>query len=238
MPEADASSSRMPSRASASGRRIWDFVIVRSDAPRLHLANVGRRLCVHVIRGDHVETPSAPADLPCHGAGRRSATPMIVNHGQPYSKRDGAAFVGDSRRRFLPEALFFLALLGWARATTEIATRGEMVGPSTLTAASPAPRASPQAHRMNGSMRRLPRPWMPPSTKRLAAGARSGLCHGRGVKADSRPDPAHQIFGGCGHRLFLHGRFRLRQGRRETLRRKARTSAEGRGDVRSLWPHA
>jgi glutamyl-tRNA synthetase len=42
---------------------------------------------------------------------------MIVNNqGKPYSKRDGAAFVGDFREQgFLGDALFnFLALLGWS----------------------------------------------------------------------------------------------------------------------------
>jgi glutamyl-tRNA synthetase len=42
---------------------------------------------------------------------------MIVNqHGKPYSKRDGAAFVGEFKESgFLPEALLnFLTLLGWS----------------------------------------------------------------------------------------------------------------------------
>ena len=55
---------------------------------------------------------------------------MIVNNqGKPYSKRDGAAFVGEFREQgFLPDALFnFLALLGWAPGgDREIMTRREM----------------------------------------------------------------------------------------------------------------
>jgi glutamyl-tRNA synthetase len=118
---------------------LKDFVIVRSNGtPVFHLANVVDDVTMaisHIIRGDdHVEntfrhialfralgvTPPVYAHLP-----------MIVNaQGKPYSKRDGAAFVGDFRTRgFLPEALFnFLALLGWSPGgDRELMTREELV---------------------------------------------------------------------------------------------------------------
>ena len=116
-----------------------DFVIVRSDGtPVFHLANVVDDVdmnITHVIRGDdHVEntfkhleifkamgvTPPAYAHLP-----------MIVNNmGKPYSKRDGAAFVGEFKEQgYLPDALFnFLVLLGWAPGDDrEIMTREELI---------------------------------------------------------------------------------------------------------------
>lgn len=117
---------------------LTDFVIVRSNGtPVFHLANVVDDITMgitHVIRGDdHVENTfrhialfqalGAPAPAYAH-------LPMIVNaQGKPYSKRDGAAFVGDFRAKgFLPEALFnFLALLGWSPGgDRELMTREEM----------------------------------------------------------------------------------------------------------------
>ena len=116
-----------------------DFIIVRSDGtPVFHLANVvddhDMRI-THVIRGDdHVENTfkhlqifrAMGVEPPVY-----AHLPMIVNHmGKPYSKRDGAAFVGDFQAQgFLPEALFnFLALLGWAPGDDrEILSRDEMV---------------------------------------------------------------------------------------------------------------
>jgi glutamyl-tRNA synthetase len=102
-----------------------DFVIVRSDGtPVFHLANVVDDVdmgITHVIRGDdHVENTFKHLQIfhamdiapPIY-----AHLPMIVNNmGKPYSKRDGAAFVGDFQEQgYLPEALFnFLALLGWA----------------------------------------------------------------------------------------------------------------------------
>ena len=116
-----------------------DFVIVRSDgSPVFHVANVVddiKQGVTHIVRGDdHVENTfkhvkifealGAPVPKYAH-------LPMIVNaQGKPYSKRDGAAFVGDFKERgFLPEALFnFLALLGWAPGDDrEIMTRKELV---------------------------------------------------------------------------------------------------------------
>ena len=56
---------------------------------------------------------------------------MIVNaQGKPYSKRDGAAFVGEFKDEgYLPEALFnYLLLLGWNPGDDrEVLTRDEMV---------------------------------------------------------------------------------------------------------------
>ncbi len=102
-----------------------DFVIVRSDGtPVFHLANVVDDIhmhITHIIRGDdHVEnTYRHVALFRALGATppKYAHLPMIVNaQGKPYSKRDGAAYVGDFRDKgYLPEALFnFLALLGWS----------------------------------------------------------------------------------------------------------------------------
>ena len=121
-----------------------DFVIVRSDgSPVFHLANVVDDITMgitHVIRGDdHVENTyrhvalfqalDAPVPKYAH-------LPMIVNaQGKPYSKRDGAAYVGDFREKgFLGEALFnSLALLGWSPGDDrEKMTRQEMIAAFTL----------------------------------------------------------------------------------------------------------
>ena len=121
-----------------------DFVIVRSDGtPVFHLSNVIDDVdmgITHVIRGDdHVENTfkhielfkaiGAPVPLYAH-------LPMIVNNqGKPYSKRDGAAFVGEFKEQgYLPEALFnFLLLLGWAPGDDrEVLTRDEMISLFTL----------------------------------------------------------------------------------------------------------
>ncbi|MBR0056230.1 MAG: glutamate--tRNA ligase, partial [Kiritimatiellae bacterium] len=123
---------------------LRDFVIVRSDgSPVFHLGNVADDITMgvtHVIRGDdHVENTfkhialyralGAPVPQLAH-------LPMIVNaQGKPYSKRDGAAYVGEFRERgFLPEALFnSLALLGWSPGDDrEVMTRDEMVAAFTL----------------------------------------------------------------------------------------------------------
>jgi glutamyl/glutaminyl-tRNA synthetase len=62
--------------------------------------------------------------------------PMIVNaQGKPYSKRDGAAFVGEFKEQgYLPEALFnFLVLLGWAPGDDrELMTREDLVASFSL----------------------------------------------------------------------------------------------------------
>jgi glutamyl-tRNA synthetase len=121
-----------------------DFVIVRSDGtPVFHLANVVDDIdmgVTTVIRGDdHVENTFKHIELfkaigappPEYGH-----LPMIVNaQGKPYSKRDGAAFVGEFREQgYLPEALFnFLLLLGWNPGDErEIMSRDEMISLFTL----------------------------------------------------------------------------------------------------------
>ncbi len=121
-----------------------DFVIVRSDgAPVFHLANVVDDVdmkITHIIRGDdHVENTFKHIQLfralgvepPAY-----AHLPMIVNNqGKPYSKRDGAAFVGEFKEQgFLPHTLFnFLALLGWAPGDDrELLTRDEMTALFTL----------------------------------------------------------------------------------------------------------
>ena len=80
---------------------IQDFAIVRSDgSPIFHIANVV----------DDID--------------------QRVTQGKPYSKRDGAAFVGEYREQgYLPEALFnYLLLLGWNPGDDrEVLTREEMI---------------------------------------------------------------------------------------------------------------
>jgi glutamyl-tRNA synthetase len=121
-----------------------DFVIVRSDGtPVFHLSNVVDDIdmgITHVIRGDdHVENTFKHIELfKAVGAPvpNYAHLPMIVNNqGKPYSKRDGAAFVGEFKEQgYLPEALFnFLLLLGWAPGDDrEVLTREEMIELFTL----------------------------------------------------------------------------------------------------------
>ena len=130
---------------------LKDFVIVRSDgSPVFHLGNVADDITMgvtHVIRGDdHVENTfkhialyralGAPVPKFAH-------LPMIVNaQGKPYSKRDGAAYVGEFKEKgFLPEALFnSLALLGWSPGDDrEVMSREEMVAAFTLDRVRSAP---------------------------------------------------------------------------------------------------
>ena len=118
---------------------IQDFAIVRSDgSPIFHIANVVDDIdqrVTHIIRGDdHVENTfkhicifrALGAPVPKYGH-----LSMIVNQqGKPYSKRDGAAFVGEFRAEgYLPDALFnYLLLLGWNPGDErEVLTRDEMV---------------------------------------------------------------------------------------------------------------
>ena len=149
-----------------------DFVIVRSDgSPVFHLANVVDDIdqgITHVIRGDdHVENTFKHLELfKALGAPapKYGHLPMIVNaQGKPYSKRDGAAFVGEFREQgFLPEALFnYLLLLGWNPGDDrEVLTRDEMVSLFTLEAchSSPAKFDIKKLTWMNGEyIRRAPR---------------------------------------------------------------------------------
>ena len=118
---------------------VQDFAIVRSDgSPIFHIANVVDDIdqrVTHIIRGDdHVENTfkhieifkALGAPIPKYGH-----LSMIVNQqGKPYSKRDGAAFVGEYKEQgYLPEALFnYLLLLGWNPGDDrEILSRDEMI---------------------------------------------------------------------------------------------------------------
>lgn len=121
------------------GEDMQDLVIVRSNGtPVFHLANVVDDIemgITHIIRGDdHVENTFRHLALfAALGAGPPiyAHLPMIVNgQGKPYSKRDGAAFVGEFRDQgFLPEALFnYLVLLGWSPGDDrEVLSRDEMI---------------------------------------------------------------------------------------------------------------
>jgi glutamyl-tRNA synthetase len=123
---------------------VQDFAIVRSDgSPIFHLANVVDDIdqrVTHVIRGDdHVENTFKHIELfKALGAQppKYGHLSMIVNvQGKPYSKRDGAAFVGEFRDSgYLPEALFnYLLLLGWNPGDErEVLSREEMVQLFTL----------------------------------------------------------------------------------------------------------
>ena len=126
-------------RMAKKAEDVQDFAIVRSDgSPIFHIANVVDDIdqrVTHIIRGDdHVENTfkhicifrALGAEVP-----RYAHLSMIVNQqGRPYSKRDGAAFVGEYRDEgYLPEALFnYLLLLGWNPGDDrEILPREEMV---------------------------------------------------------------------------------------------------------------
>ncbi len=121
-----------------------DFVIVRSDgSPVFHLANVVDDITqgiTHIIRGDdHIENTFRHVALyKALGAPvpRYAHLPMIVNaQGKPYSKRDGAAYVGQFRDMgYSPEALFnYLTLLGWSPGEDrEKMTRDEIIAAFTL----------------------------------------------------------------------------------------------------------
>ncbi len=126
-------------RMAKKAEDIQDFAIVRSDgSPIFHIANVVDDIdqrVTHIIRGDdHVENTfkhicifkALGAEVPKYGH-----LSMIVNQqGKPYSKRDGAAFVGEFREAgYLPEALFnYLLLLGWNPGDDrEVLTKEEMI---------------------------------------------------------------------------------------------------------------
>ncbi len=128
-----------------------DFVIVRSDgSPVFHLANVVDDITqsiTHIIRGDdHVENTFRHVALyQALGAPvpRYAHLPMIVNaQGKPYSKRDGAAYIGQFREMgFSPDALFnYLTLLGWSPGEDrEKMTRAEIIAAFTLDRVKSAP---------------------------------------------------------------------------------------------------
>ncbi len=126
-------------RMAKKAEDIQDFAIVRSDgSPIFHIANVVDDIdqrVTHIIRGDdHVENTfkhicifkALGASVP-----KYAHLSMIVNQqGKPYSKRDGAAFVGEFRESgYLPDALFnYLLLLGWNPGDErEVLTKEEMI---------------------------------------------------------------------------------------------------------------
>lgn len=145
MPDADAEyTDLVKGTLRKEAKDMTDFVIVRSDGnPVFHLGNVVDDITqnvTHIIRGDdHVENTfrhialfrALGATVPNY-----AHLPMIVNaQGKPYSKRDGAAFVGDFREQgYEAGALFnFLALIGWSPGgDRELMTREEMVQLFTL----------------------------------------------------------------------------------------------------------
>ncbi|MDA0990331.1 MAG: glutamate--tRNA ligase [Verrucomicrobia bacterium] len=172
MPETDMHfTDEIKGELSKAAKDLKDFVIVRSDgSPVFHLGNVVDDIAMGitlVIRGDdHIENTfrhvalyrALGAPVP-----RFAHLPMIVNaQGKPYSKRDGAAFVGDYRDKgFLPEVLFnFLALLGWSPGEDrEVMTRDEMVALFTLERvnSSAAQMDAAKLEWMNGEyLRRMP----------------------------------------------------------------------------------
>ncbi|MCX7818873.1 MAG: glutamate--tRNA ligase [Kiritimatiellae bacterium] len=172
---------------------LRDFVIVRSDGhPVFHLANVLDDIemrVTHVIRGDdHVENTfrhialfrALGAPVP-----RYAHLPMIVNaQGKPYSKRDGAAYVGEFRDRgILPDALFnYLALLGWSPGDgRELMSRAELIEAFSFERVQPSPAQFDLTKLlwMNGEyMRRLP------AAERIEGHLRDLRAHGL------NPDPA------------------------------------------------
>lgn len=192
---------------------LKDFVIVRSDgSPVFHLGNVVDDITMgitHVIRGDdHVENTfkhvamyralGAPVPKFAH-------LPMIVNaQGKPYSKRDGAAYVGEFQEKgFLPEALFnSLALLGWSPGDDrEVMTREEMVSAFSFDRVRSAPSQLDMTKLlwMNGEhlKRRAP--------DQIAAGCRAAM-EARGQwRADIDPAYFRAVVSCMGERIKLFG---------------------------------
>ncbi|NLG34898.1 MAG: glutamate--tRNA ligase [Lentisphaerae bacterium] len=192
---------------------LKDFVIVRSDgSPVFHLGNVVDDITMgitHVIRGDdHVENTfkhvamyralGAPVPKFAH-------LPMIVNaQGKPYSKRDGAAYVGEFQEKgFLPEALFnSLALLGWSPGDDrEVMTREEMVSAFSLDRVRSAPSQLDMTKLlwMNGEHLKRRGP------DEIAAGCRAAM-EGRGQwRADIDPAYFRAVVACMGERIKLFG---------------------------------
>jgi len=189
-----------------------DFVIVRSNGtPVFHLANVVDDIemgITHVIRGDdHIENTyrhvalfeALGADAP-----KYAHLPMIVNaQGKPYSKRDGAAYVGEFKDKgILPGALFnYLALLGWSPGDDkEVMSREEMAQLFTFdrVQSSAAQFDIQKLEWMNGVyMRALPE-------EELIAGCRKAM-EARGLWSDSiDPDYFARVVEAMGERLHFY----------------------------------
>jgi len=145
MPETEISfDDEVKGRLTKQPEDLKDFVIVRSDgSPVFHLGNVVDDVemgITHVIRGDDLIESTYRHVALYRALGAKPPKfvhlPMIVNEqGKPYSKRDGAAFVGDFRERgYLADALFnYLALLGWSPGDDrEVMPRQEMIDAFTL----------------------------------------------------------------------------------------------------------
>jgi glutamyl-tRNA synthetase len=167
---------------------ITDFVIVRSNGtPVNHLAEVVDDIkmgITHVIRGEeHIDdTYRQVAIFKALGAEPPAYAhlPTIVNHqGKPYSKRDGAATVGEFMDKgYLPDALFnFIALLGWSPPDDrELLSREELIDLFDIERVKPAPARMDMAkfEWMNGEyMRTAPQEEFAAGFK--AALQRSGL---------------------------------------------------------------
>lgn len=192
---------------------LRDFVIVRSDGtPVFHLANVVDDIhmgITHVIRGDdHIENTFRHIALfEALGAAppRYAHLPMIVNaQGKPYSKRDGAAYVGEFRERgFLADALFnYLALLGWSPGDDrEIMSRPDLIAAFTLDRVqkSPAKFDLAKLEWMNGVyMRALPR-------EQLIAGCRVAMERKGLWREDISPEYFARVVEVLGDRIHFFG---------------------------------
>jgi len=193
---------------------LADFVIVRSDGnPVFHLGNVVDDIdqrVTHIIRGDdHVENTYRHLFL-FHALGAPPPSyahlPMIVNaQGKPYSKRDGAAYVGDFRDKgYLPEALFnYLALCGWSPGDgREVLAREELVAAFTLerVQSSPAQVDLQKLLWMNGEhLRRRP-------LAERAAAARAELA-ANGLAAGADDAYLGRVVDAMGDRIKLHADF-------------------------------
>lgn len=192
---------------------LKDFVVVRSDgSPVFHLGNVVDDITMgitHVIRGDdHVENTfkhvamyrAIGAPMP-----KFAHLPMIVNaQGKPYSKRDGAAYVGEFREKgFLPEALFnSLALLGWSPGDDrEVMTRAEMVAAFTLDRVRSAPSQLDMTKLLWMNGQHLKRRGM----DEIAAGCRAALQRQGLWRDDIEPTYFRAAIACMGERIRLYG---------------------------------
>lgn len=192
---------------------LKDFVIVRSDgSPVFHLGNVVDDITMgitHVIRGDdHVEnTFKHVAMYEALGIAPPvfAHLPMIVNaQGRPYSKRDGAAYVGEFQAQgFLPEALFnSLALLGWSPGDDrEVLAREELVAAFELgrVRSSPSQMDMTKLLWMNGE--HLKRRGL----EEIAAGCRAAMEREGRLPEGTDPEYFKAVVACMGERIKLYG---------------------------------
>jgi glutamyl-tRNA synthetase len=124
-------------RVKVQSRVIEDFVLLRSDgSPTFLLActvddhDMG---VTDVIRGDDHLNNAFKQNLISQALGwtppRYAHVPLIHNpEGRKFSKRDGAASVGDYETDYLPEAVFnYLLRLGWGHGNDEIISREQAI---------------------------------------------------------------------------------------------------------------